>query len=91
MYWLSHRYPGVPFVKIDVQELHVLAREPQILDNALSSPDLALVALSKAGPGVVDGRLEPGRELWQRVRAQVESRFVRSTEFPKPYSFWVRR
>lgn len=93
LYWIAHRYPESSFLKIDVQELYVMAREPDVLDRVFASPRLALVSFDpKSGLGVSDGRFnEAAAAPLARIRAVVERRFERALIFAGYDVFWTPR
>jgi len=43
LYWLSHRYPNIPFITTHVQTIYGLSKSPALLKSAMADPRLSLV------------------------------------------------
>lgn len=94
LYWLSHRYPNVPFVKTDVQETYFLAKQPDVLLAALEDPSLILVEYNPRSPGIQDTdflKSPENRALMSAFLETLESNFERGDNDLDPYVFWQRK
>jgi len=99
LYWLSGRYPNIPFVFFDVQATHAFKKNPDILLDALRDPDCRLVEFNPVYvniPGGVSGDREffngaRGRFLLQQIKLTLNKHFTVIDFGINPYLFWVRR
>ena len=94
LYWLSHRYPNTPYLKMDVQETYALENAPDTLVRALSDPNLALVECDPKWIGIQDQGFvrRPGaQELIRAFLSGLEEAFVLSDSALPPYVFWSRK
>ena len=93
-YWISHRYPNLPILTLDVQETWWLRNQPDRLIRALADPALALVEFDSAAPGYQDHAFmsDPrDRQLMSQFRSDLERHFVLADTNSSPYVFWQRQ
>ncbi len=94
LYWLSHTYPNIPLLKMDVQETYALRRQPGLLTDALDNPSLTLVECDPEWMGFQDPafpRDAADREMIAAFLARLKERFVLSDSTVSPYVFWIRK
>lgn len=94
LYWLSHRYPTIPFLKLDVQETYALGGRPGLLEKALKDPSLKLVEYDSEWPGIQDrdfGSDSVSRGILHTFHGNLVSDFVELKPGLPPYTFWTRR
>jgi len=97
LYWISHRYPNVPFLWFDDWATLRLKQDPDALLKALSDPALQLVEFNPAAPGDTDVqdfflRNHPdNRRILETFELALRTRFTPSTIHIPPYMFWVRK
>lgn len=94
LYWISHRYPNIPFLKMDVQETYALKKAPGTLLRALKDPNLVLVECDPGWMGIQDAAFLADAEnmkLVDEFLALLRERFELSDAASAPYLFWVRK
>lgn len=94
LYWLSNRYPNIPFLKMDVQETYALKKEPDTLIRALSDPNLVFVECDPKWMGIQDMGFSSdpeNRKLIDAFLVELKERFVLSNTAITPYLFWTRK
>ena len=94
LYWLSHRYPNIPFIKLDVQETYALGGRPGLLEKALQDPSLKLVEYDSEWPGIQDrdfGSDPVSRNILHTFHGQLVKDFEEVHPGLPPYTFWMRR
>ena len=94
LYWLSHRYPNIPFLKLDVQETYALGGRPGLLEKALEDPSLKLVEYDSEWPGIQDrdfGSDPVSRGILHTFHGQLVKDFEEVHPGLPPYTFWMRR
>jgi hypothetical protein len=94
LYWISHFYPAVPFVNMNVQTAYILEKNPNVLLESLDDPNLALVEFQRSLPGVAEfEQFKPGRftALLDEFEARLRQRFVLRSDSPEGRAFWQRR
>jgi len=94
LYWISHRYPAVPFVKLHVQETWLLKKQPELLSDALDNPRLTLVEFDPDQPGIQDRAFfeQSGSiALISEFNRKLVIEFKPVGERIPPWFFWHRR
>lgn len=93
LYWVSGKYPNVPFVNFEIQTSHFLKDHPEVLNAALDDPELGLVEFCSQAPSFQDsafletvGNAEFIDDFYNSLRSKyTEKQLVNSD-----YCFWVR-
>ena len=94
LYWVSNRYPNIPFLKMDVQETYALKKAPDTLMRALSDPNLVLVECDPKWMGIQDMNFlsDPeNRKLIDAFLSRLEESFALSDATISPYLLWSRK
>lgn len=94
LYWISHRYPPVPYLNLDVQTVHSLSSDPRTLLTAPGRDDLFLIEFDPVSPGVQANDYRANAELLHTLVMfgdSVAKYFEADSTSPVPYSFWTRR
>jgi len=94
VYWLTHRYPNIPLINMDVQSTRYLAINRGLLRAAHEDPSLACVEISPDNLALEDPRLlqsPPAREQMNELERGVERGFVMTPRPPPGYVFWCRK
>jgi hypothetical protein len=94
LYWISHRYPSVPFVSMDVQTSYILRRTPGLLAKALEDPRTVLVEFPGQDTWTRDRRFASevvGLDLIGKVRARLAVDFLQSAAPPGEFILYRRR
>ena len=94
LYWISGKYPNIPFVHFSVQFTYVLKNRPDLLLNALNDPDLYLVEFNPYALGIEDMKFFKERKNLETIESFFENlrkHFVISDKNIAPYIFWTKR
>ncbi len=94
VYWLTHRYPNIPLISMDVQSTRYLELHGGIFDAALKDPNLACVGIEPSKPEFEDARLLQSplaRKQMDSLTRGVEQDFVRMPQPPPDFVFWCRK
>ncbi|MFH1791837.1 MAG: glycosyltransferase family 39 protein [Candidatus Omnitrophota bacterium] len=94
LYWVSERYPNVPYLYHHVQVSYYIQNNPDVLTVALADPDLALVEYNPAAPGIMDEAFlekASNREIMAEFGRVLERDFRKIDTGVSPYIFWVRK
>jgi hypothetical protein len=94
LYWVCHRYPPIPFLKLDVQETYVLRKDPGILENVLKNPHLEWVEFDPVWPGIQDRSFmndAQNRRLIVDFGSRLNHDFFLADTNTSPYVLWQRK
>jgi len=94
VYWLTHRYPNIPLIHMDVQSTRYLELHRDVLGAALQDPRLACVEVAPDQLVLEDSRLLESplaRAQIEALEDGVERAFVKMPESPPGFSFWCRK
>lgn len=94
LYWISERYPNIPFVHFDVQAEYGLRESPHLLLDALRDPNLVLVEfnpkfIQKEGESYF--RKGGNERLIRNFYQELQKYFIEKDIDELDYVFWVRR
>jgi len=94
LYWISDRYPNFPFTHLYVHFTYALEKNPEMLLETLSDPNLYLVEFNPESEYMIDTTFfnkEKNVIIMERFFEILNKHFVIvDTSFP-PYIFWTRR
>jgi hypothetical protein len=94
LYWVSGKYPVVPFVQSHVQTTYFLTNSPHALTDAIGDPGVTLVEFDPNSPGFDDRELTASsgvREELLRFTERLQRDFDRAQDSPPPFVFWRRK
>lgn len=94
LYWVSERYPNIPFIHFDVQAKYGLEKYSKLLLNALEDPNLVLVEFN---PKLINRKnisyfqIGENKNLLRNFYKLLQKYFVKKDIGPPDYVFWVRQ
>jgi len=94
VYWLTHRYPNIPLISMDVQSTRYLELHGGVFDAALKDPNLACVEIEPNNPELEDSRLLQSplaRKQMDSLARGVAREFVKKPQPPPGFVFWCRK